>query len=103
MEHLSPGSKVMMTFIGMPPVNPHRQPDISGIACAAAVGHACGGFVGQDCDAVVGQYCGLAVEQGLALGAAHPATTSIIRIRAIPRVNICLWFILFTSFRFLNR
>jgi hypothetical protein len=40
---------------------------------------------------------------GVAFGAAHADTTSITNIRVIPRVKNLLWFILFTSFRFLNQ
>jgi len=62
MEHLSPGLKVMTALAD--PATAHRQPDISGIACAAAVGHNCGALVGQ-------------VAAGAdAAGAAHPAITN---------------------------
>jgi len=86
MEHVSPGPKVMMALSSA--ATAHRQPEISGIACAAAVGQDCGALVGQG--AVV----------GTTAGAAHPANMIITRIRVIPLAIIFLWFILFASFRF---
>src|SRR4030042_4253344 len=91
MEHLSPGSKVKITF------HPRffRNASVSGIACAPAVGHDCGAVVGQDCASVVGPE--------VAVGAAQPAMTSINRMRVKPRIKFLLWFIIFSSFRFLNK
>jgi hypothetical protein len=83
MEHLSPGSNVMMTFGER---YPQRHAFTSGIACAAAVGHDCGSLVGQ----------------AVALGAAH-ALSKMTSASMTAKVKNCLWFILFTSFRFLNR
>jgi hypothetical protein len=80
MEHLSPGSNVIMMFAASV-VHPNRQAFITGIACAPAVGHDCGTVVGQ----------------GVAVGAAQ-AVRSTTSTRINPRLKNCLWFILSSFF-----
>lgn len=102
MEHLSPDSKVMMALVIEAIAT--RKLDLSGTACAAAVGHDCGSEVGQVWAMGVGQDGVSAVGQGVAWGVAHPAnvnTTTKIKVKL--RTIYCLLFILSSSFRILNR
>jgi hypothetical protein len=94
MEHLSPGSKVIMTFAGM---YPDRYKFGVGGACAAAVGQDWTAAGGHSCTAAVGHVCGTVVGQGVAVGAAH-AVRSMISTSMIPTLKNCLWFVLSSDY-----
>jgi hypothetical protein len=70
------------------------------MAWAPAVGHDWTAAAGHSCLAAVGHDCGAVVGQGVAVGEAHPATTSVTRIRAMAGITNLLWFI-FSSFEYL--
>ena len=84
----------------MSPVYPGRHAFGVGGACARVVGHDWTAAVGHSCTAAVGQEKDAVVGQGVAVGAAHPATTSVTRIKEIARITNLLWFI-FSSFEYL--
>ena len=79
---------------------PDRHTFGVGGACARVVGHDWTAAVGHSCFAAVGHNCGTVVGQGVAVGTAHPAATSVTRIKEIARITNLLWFI-FSSFEYL--
>ncbi len=100
MEHLSPGSKVI-DDVRRNVTRVSRSPCIwSGRCLRQSVGHDWTAAVGHSCTAAVGQDYGTAVGQGVAVGTAHPATTSVTSIKEIARITNLLWFI-FSSFEYL--